>query len=144
MLTARSHAEDRFGVAQLSGSNATVMSTLLSCLLAVEVLMGKKTTIQSSHGLFGPASIKWATSSIGRVDASVGKRKSGPLHSKAYAIANVLRVSIYVVVSAFHNEMVNSAKSGVLEKDWITSEKPLYGTRELLLQKLHIFLDFQA
>ncbi|KAG6581458.1 hypothetical protein SDJN03_21460, partial [Cucurbita argyrosperma subsp. sororia] len=144
MLTARSHVEDQFGVAQLSGSNATVMSTLLSCLLAVEVLMGKKTYIQYSHDLFGPAGIKWATSSIRRVDSSVGKKKSGPLHSNAYAIADVLRASIYLIVSAFHEEMLNSAKSGVLEKDWITYEKLPFGTRELLLQKLHIFLDFEA
>ncbi|XWS46459.1 hypothetical protein CRYUN_Cryun14cG0068600 [Craigia yunnanensis] len=143
-LTAHSHNEDRFGVAQLSGSNAAVISTLIACLLAVETLMGKKSSLQPSHNSMGPFGIKLATFNTGRRDVGTGKRRDDPLYSKAYAMADVLRTSIYCIVSAFHHEMLTSAKAGLLEKDWITSGKPPFGTREFLLQKLHLFLDFQA
>ncbi|KAF5186101.1 nucleoporin protein Ndc1-Nup protein [Thalictrum thalictroides] len=145
-LTARSHKDDRFGIAQLSGCNASVMSTLLSCLLAVEACMGKKTHLQAPQ-LMGPTSIKWATLNTGKRDgatASVGKRRGGPLHGKAYAMADVLRTSIYMIVSVFHNEMMGSTKAGILEKDWIVGSKPLYGTCDILVQKLSLFLDFRA
>lgn len=142
-LTAHSHQEDRFGVAQLSGSNAAVISTLISCLLSVESFMGKNTNVQSPH-LAGSAGIKWATSSMGRTDIRMRKKRSGPLHSKAYAIADVLRTSIYSIVSAFHDEMQASAKADLLEKDWIIGSKPLFGSREVLLHKLRLFLDFRA
>lgn len=143
-LTALSHQEDTFGVAQLSGSNAEVISTLISCLLAVETFMGKNTIVQSSHNLMGPAGIKWATSSIGRADMVVRKKRGGPVYSKAYALADTLRTSIYSVVSAFHDEMLASAKAGNLEKDWIASNEPLFGSCELLGKKLRLFMDFQV
>ncbi|XAR48280.1 hypothetical protein NMG60_11031040 [Bertholletia excelsa] len=152
-LTVHSHKEDRFGVAQLSGSIAAVISTLLSCLLAVELLMGKKTNMQSPLHPTGPAGIKWATLSTGRGEATtgtIGKRRGrgrgrdSPLYSKAYSMADILRTSIYCIVSAFHNEMVTSDKAGNLAKDWITNKKCLYGNPELLVQKLRLFLDFRA
>ncbi|KAK3041908.1 hypothetical protein RJ639_002190 [Escallonia herrerae] len=146
-LTAHSHKEDRFGVAQLSGSNAAVISTLVSCLLAVEASMGKKTNLPSSNYLMGPAGIKWASHSSGRRDAAAGitvKRKGSLLYSRTYSMADILRMSIYCVVSAFHDEMVNSSKAGLLEKDWALMSTPLYGTHELIVQKLRLFLDFQA
>ncbi|CAN1140543.1 hypothetical protein LINPERPRIM_LOCUS24907 [Linum perenne] len=143
-LTAHSHEEDRYGVAQLSGSSAATVSTLLSCLLAVEAFMGKKTHLQSPNQLLGPAGIRWAPLNTGKRDVPMIKRRAGPLHSKAYAIADVLRTSIYCIVSTFHKEMAGSAKAGLLEKDWITETKPLYGTRELLVQKLNLFLDYRC
>lgn len=143
-LTACSRKEDKFGVAQLSGSNAAVVSMLISCLLAVENSMGKKTNLPSPNQFLGPASIKWATANTGKVDVAAAKRKSGPVNPKAYAIADVLKTSIYQIVSAFHDEMLAGTKASLLEKDWVTSEKPLFGTREMLVQKLRLFLDFRA
>ncbi|KAG9442405.1 hypothetical protein H6P81_018259 [Aristolochia fimbriata] len=144
-LTACSHSEDRLGVAQLTGSNASAVSTLLSCLIAVEACLGKKTSAPSQH-LMGPGSIKWATVSTGRKDAPpsfMSKKKDGVLYSKAYTMADVLRTSIYEIVSVFKEEM-HGAKATGLEKDWIIKSKPLYGTREILAQKLSLFLDFNA
>ncbi|KAL6206898.1 hypothetical protein ACLB2K_024144 [Fragaria x ananassa] len=139
-LTARSNTDDRFGVAQRSGSNAAVISTLISCLLAVETYMGKKTTVPAQF--MGPASIKWATSSVGNV--GVAKKRVGPIHPKAYALADALRNSIYHIVSACHDQMVSSAKTGVLEKYWVIKGEPPFGSHELLVQKLRLFLDFRA
>ncbi|RHN38725.1 putative nucleoporin protein Ndc1-Nup [Medicago truncatula] len=126
-LTARSCKEDKFGFARLSGSNTAVVSTLISCLLAVENFMGKKTNLQSPNQL-----------------GSAVKRENGPVNSKAYAIADVLKTSIYQIVSVFHDEMLSDLKSRNLEKDWITSNTPRFGTRRMLIQKLHLFLAFQA
>ncbi|KAL5983170.1 hypothetical protein ACLOJK_017253 [Asimina triloba] len=135
-LTICSHREDRFGIAQLTGSNASVVSAFLSCLLAVEACLGKKTNPQSAH-LISPTNIRFATVNTGRRDgptAVVGKRRGGALYSKAYAMADVLRTSIYGIVSVFYDEMQANAKAANLEKDWIVRSKPLYGTQEILLK----------
>jgi nucleoporin NDC1 len=156
-LTARSRKEDKFGVARLSGSNADVVSTLISCLLAVENFMGKKTNLQPPNQLGSTrikfvtansrrfACIKWATANSRRFDiATFVERKNRAVNSKAYAIADVLKTSIYQIVSAFQDEMLSGTKSSRLEKDWITCKKPPFGTREMLIQKLRLFYDFQA
>ncbi|KAL0907816.1 hypothetical protein M5K25_022255 [Dendrobium thyrsiflorum] len=145
-LTARSHSEDRYGVAQLTGFNIAVLSTLLSTLLAVEACMGKKTSSQPAH-LMGPSSIGWATLKTARHDwANVVtiKKRGGLLHAKAYSMADILRTSIYQIVSVFQAEMQAAAKSSALEKNWIALGKPLYGTRETLIHKLLQFLEYRA
>lgn len=112
--------------------------------------MGKKTSLQSSNQyLTGPANIKWAALSPARRDTATtngmtSNKKDEPHYSKAYSMADILRTSIYQIVSNFHHEMLTSSKGGLLEKDWIGTGKPLYGSRELLVQKLRMFLEFQA
>jgi nucleoporin NDC1 len=137
-LTACSRKEDKFGVAKLSGGNAAVISTLLSCLLAVENFMGKKTNLQSPTQLLGYAGIKWTAA------RAKARRLDNATNSKAYAIADVLKTSIYQIVFEFHDEILASTNASVLEKYWITSEKPVFGTREMLIEKLYHFLDCWA
>ncbi|KAK9059607.1 hypothetical protein SSX86_020311 [Deinandra increscens subsp. villosa] len=137
-LTIRSHKEDRLGVAQLSGCNAATVSTLLACLLAVETSMGKKTNLKPSNTRYPSASIKWAPAGGGTVGIATSNKKDDPHYVKAYSLADILRTSIYQIVSNFHHEMATS------DKDWITNGKPLYGSRELLVHKLGMFLEFQA
>lgn len=141
-LTARSHSEDRYGVAQLTNCNVAVVSTLLSALLSVEACMGKKISSQPSH-LMGPASIRWATPNTAKPDGAhtlASKKRGGPLHAKAYAMADILRTSIYQIVYTFQSDMQAFAKGSSLDKNWIAEGKPLYGTREILIQKLQQFV----
>lgn len=143
-LTARSHSEDRYGVAQLTGCNVAVVSTLLSALLSVEACMGKRTGSLPSH-LTGPASIRWVTPSMARHDVGAHtlaiKKRGSLLHAKAYAMADILRTSIYEIVYAFHADMQAASKSSALDKNWVAAGKPLYGTREIHAQKLQQFVE---
>ncbi|KAJ4762818.1 Nucleoporin NDC1 [Rhynchospora pubera] len=131
-LTVCSRHEDRYKVAQLSSCNTAAVSTLLTALLAVEACLGKKTGGPSKQFL-SPTSMKWAT-----------VEEQCELHNQAYAMADVLRASIYQIVSAFWVDMQASAKSMVLDKNWISEAKPLFGARSVLVQKLLDFLDYRA
>ncbi|KAL5207952.1 hypothetical protein ABZP36_032387 [Zizania latifolia] len=145
-LTARSRHEDRYGVAQLTGCNAAVMSTLLSALVAVEACLGKKTNPRPQHSL-GPASIKWANFSTGRKGnvTAIASTQRGGLHTKAYSMADVLRTSIYNIVSAFEDDMQANAKTTSLEKNWISEgRKPVFGSQAVLVQKLSLFIEYHA
>lgn len=146
-LTARSHKEDRYGVAQLTNCNIAVVSTLLSSLLAVEACLGKKTSLQPTQ-ILGPASINWVTSNTGRRNGSItaapSKKRGGVIYAKAYIMADVLKTSIYQIICTFQSDMQANLKASVLEKNWIMDGKPLYSTREILVQKLLLFMDFRA
>jgi nucleoporin NDC1 len=145
-LTARSHQEDRYGVAQLTGCNAAVMSMLLSALVAIEACLGKKTNPQPVNSM-GPESIRWANFSTGRkaTGTVIASTQRGGLHKKAYVMADVLRTSIYQIVSAFVDDLQANAKPSSLEKNWISEgRKPIYGSQAVLVQKLILFIEYRA
>ncbi|KAL2650734.1 hypothetical protein R1flu_018862 [Riccia fluitans] len=149
-LTAASRYEDRYGVAQLHGCNTAVVSSLLSCLLVIEVYLGRRSSPRAVT--FVPNSIKWTVPSRGSF-TEVGKKQGHPfgkrtiMHKKAYAMADVLRTSIYQIVSVFGEEMVHVGSLGrgtaIAERDWLSCQKPLYGTHEMHLQKLGMFLQYR-
>lgn len=122
---------------------------LLSCLLAVEACLGKKTYPQAVQ-FMGQGNIRWASLNKdggSRQDVNgvaFDKKICGILQSKAYAIADVLRASLYEISTVFKNDMLLNAKASVLEKNWLADSKPLYGTQEILVQKLGLFLEFRA
>ncbi|KAL3700900.1 hypothetical protein R1sor_018922 [Riccia sorocarpa] len=149
-LTAASRFEDRYGVAQLHGCNTAVVSSLLSCLLVIEVYLGRRSNARGVT--FVPNSIKWTLPSRGAF-TEVGKKQGYPfgkrtiMHKKAYAMADVLRTSLYQIVSVFGEEMIQVGSGGrgttIAERDWLSCQKPLYGTHEMHLQKLGMFLQYR-
>ncbi|CAN6246555.1 unnamed protein product [Urochloa humidicola] len=143
-LTARSRQEDRYGVAQLTGCNAAVMTTLLSALVAIEACLGKKTNPLPAH--LGPENIRWAQfSTVRRPTGTAIASTEGGLHKKAYAMADVLRTSVYQIVSAFIDDLQANAKPASLEKNWISEgRKPIYGSQAVLVQKLCLFIEYSA
>lgn len=151
-LTATSRLEDRYGVAQLSGCNKATLSSLLSCLLVVEVYLGRRSSARGV-GFVGPNSIKWTVPSQGNV-GDVTRRKGSPfgkgsvMHKKAYALADILRTSVYQIIAVFGEEMVGGSASGkgvaVAERDWLSEKPPLYGTHEMHVQKLSLFLEYRV
>ncbi|MCO5573759.1 hypothetical protein L7F22_027533 [Adiantum nelumboides] len=148
-LTASSKFIDRYGVAQLRGCNGAVVSSLISCLLVIEVYLGRRSSTHPGQ-MIGSQNIKWTIPSRGTV-VDPGKKQGFPfskkseLYKKAYAMADVLRTSLYQIVSTFRKEMFLSGPAGmtISEKDWLDRGQPLYGTRELHIQILRLLLDFR-
>lgn len=148
-LTSLSKSNDRYGVAQLRGCNGSVVSALLSCLLVIEVYLGRRSSTQPGQ-MIGLHSIKWTVPSRGPM-ADPGRKQGFPfpkkseLYKKAYAMADVLRTSLYEIVTTFRKEMVLSGPGGVAiaERDWLDKGQPLYGTRELHVQSLRLLLDLR-
>ncbi|CAM6111022.1 unnamed protein product [Calypogeia fissa] len=150
-LTSRSRSEDKYGVAQLHGCNAAVVSSLLSCLLVLEVYLGRRSS--ASSVTFGQKSVNWTVP--GTVAFSEkDKRKSNlfgkrsVLHKKAYALGDVLRTCLYQIVYAFYEEMVVVGSAGkeslLATKDWLSEKKPLYGTYDMHIRKLIVLLPYQV
>ncbi|KAM7256754.1 hypothetical protein ACFE04_012495 [Oxalis oulophora] len=122
------------------GSDEEAFKLFIWCAKSAASLIVKSNKDPDSSG------IKWAALNPGERDNNVvatRKRGGGPLSLKANAMSDVLRLSIYSIVSEFHTEISSSAKAELLE-DWVLSNKPYFGTRELLVHKLHLFLDHQA
>jgi nucleoporin NDC1 len=122
------------------------MTTLLSALVAIETCLGKKTNPQPVHSL-GPENIRWANFSAGRksTGVAIASTQKGGLHKKAYTMADVLRTSVYQIVSAFIDDLRANAKPSSLEKNWISEgRKPVYGSQAVLVQKLILFIEYRA
>lgn len=145
-LTSSSKYIDRYGVAQLRGFNGAVVSSLISCLLVIEVYLGRRSSTHPGQ-MIGVQSIKWTVPSRGPVVDS-GKKQGFPfpkkseLYKKAYAMADVLRTSLYQIVTTFRKEMVLGG-TAIAERDWLDKGQPIYGTRELHVQCLRLLLDFR-
>ncbi|XP_024521072.1 uncharacterized protein LOC9655136 [Selaginella moellendorffii] len=150
-LTAFSRTEDRYGVAQLTGSNAAVLASLISCLLILDVYLGRRSGF-GALSLVSPNGIRWAVPFRGalldadRKQSALFKKKSLQ-HRKAHVMADVLRTAIYRIVAVFRDEMVvtgsGSVSYALAERDWLSRNKPLFGTPEMHLQKLGQFIEFQ-
>ncbi|KAK8462844.1 hypothetical protein SEVIR_1G280100v4 [Setaria viridis] len=60
-------------------------------------------------------------------------------------MADVLRTSVYQIVSAFIDDLRANAKPASLEKNWISEgRKPVYGSQAVLVQKLSLFIEYRA
>ena len=98
------------------------------------------------HSL-GPENIRWTNLSTGRKGNGVAiasTQKSG-MHKKAYIMADVLRTSVYQILSAFIDDLQANAKPSSLEKNWISEgRKPVYGSQAVLVQKLILFIEYRA
>ncbi|CAM6086430.1 unnamed protein product [Calypogeia fissa] len=150
-LTSSSRSEDKYGVAQLHCCNAAVISSLLSCLLVLEVYLGRRSS--ASGVTFSQKSVNWTVPGRGAF-VEKDKRKNNPfgkrtiLHKKAYALGDVLRTCLYQIVYAFSEEMVvvgSGGKGNLLAvKDWVSEKKPVYGTQDMHIQKLIAFLPYQV
>lgn len=150
-LTSSSRSEDKYGVAQLHCCNAAVVSSLVSCLLVLEVYLGRRSS--TSGGSFANKSVNWTVPGRGAF-VEKDKRKSNPfgkrsvLHKKAYGLGDVLRTCLYQIVYAFSEEMVLVGSGGkgnsLAVKDWVSDRKPVYGTHDMHVQKLIAFLPYQV
>eukprot|EP00249_Psilotum_nudum_P007065 c20284_g1_i1 orf=597-2279(-) len=151
-LTSCSKNEDMYGVAQLRGCNSAVVSSLLSCLLVTEVSLGRRRNTQYLN-LIGPNNIRWTVPSRGMFE-DIGIRhhlpfkKKTALHKKAYAMADIICISLYQIVNVFKDEIASSIStsksSSLAERDWLGNSKPLYESHETHLQMLSLFLEFKV
>lgn len=114
----------QFGVAQLTGINAAAISTLVSSLIAIETFIGKKTSC-NPNSWWGQLLLNRILQAQEEEMLRQQKNKAVLYMQKACAKADVSRNSIYGFVSAFHDEMLTSTKTSLLEKGWATEITPL-------------------
>ncbi|OVA10060.1 hypothetical protein BVC80_1755g8 [Macleaya cordata] len=138
-LTECSRKNPRYSyVVDNSACSTTIVPSLLSCLLAVEACMWKKINLQQSPHF------------IPRRRDDLGNKSGGYLHAKAYAMADVLRTSVYSILSAYHSTETTRMDREIVDLYWPRRPQdgalrdPLYGTHYMLQEKLGLFLEHQA
>lgn len=141
-LTAASKTEDRFGVAQLTSSNSRVLSALLSCLLALESWMKRAEAddrIRRGRHVRG-----MGRSTFWNLFSWVSISKFPSNQEAARGLADGLRVGLYRIVASFGGEMVRGGDGGVVEEEWVGREKNTFGSKQQLVDKLKLFLLYEA
>lgn len=158
-LTIASLRDDQKGTAQLSGSNAAVLSSLLSALMACQelALTGEapdqllRSTVQLISGF--PVSLhllstllppKRATQAIPSARPHLQKVRNiteaiarGPVCKEAVAMADILQGCVHRIGTAFGEEIVPKWKQRGTNAAWFsTGGSPLFATEDDHVEKM--------
>lgn len=154
-LTARSRSDDQMGAAQLTRSNSRVVSSLLSCLLALEALSDHLRTTRKPNS--GSASVSRRRSWLEPLRRSnlyvlfgsvLVDEAQAVLPKPVAAMEDVLKGCIYRIVAVHGKEMGIGKTEWLVQRrgapNWSSKEEPVFGIQEKLVAKLEQFVMYQA